>query len=119
MNEQGGGMETYLTIEEVAAYLKLANQTIRKYVLNKTIPYRKVQKSVRFRLSEIEKCIDCGGGNRRDYPADEREGDLFAGVDCPPAVDAGEAGEPGRETGDGGQGQAGEPAAGGTGEAKA
>ena len=45
MKEQGGGMETYLTIEEVAAYMKLANQTIRKYVLNKTIPYRKVQKA--------------------------------------------------------------------------
>jgi excisionase family DNA binding protein len=87
MNEEKGGMETYLTIEEVAAYLKLAQQTIRKYVLNKSIPYRKVQKSVRFRLSEIEKWIDEGGGNRPDYPADEREGDLFAGIDNPPAGD--------------------------------
>jgi excisionase family DNA binding protein len=101
MKEQGGGMETYLTIEEVAAYLKLANQTIRKYVLNKTIPYRKVQKSVRFRLSEIERWIDEGGGNRLDYPVDDREGDLFAGLEaektcCPPAADSAikQAGEP-------------------------
>jgi excisionase family DNA binding protein len=93
MKEQGGGMETYLTIEEMAAYLKLANQTIRKYVLNKAIPYRKVQKSVRFRLSEIERWIDEGGGNRPDYPEDDREGDLFAGLDTA------EAGEGETETG--------------------
>jgi excisionase family DNA binding protein len=88
MNGENGGMETYLTIEEVAAYLKLAQQTIRKYVLNKTIPYRKVQKSVRFRLSEIEKWIDEGGGNHPDYPVDGRGADLFA---CLDATETGEA----------------------------
>jgi excisionase family DNA binding protein len=111
MKEQGGGMETYLTIEEVAAYLKLANQTIRKYVLNKTIPYRKVQKSVRFRLSEIERWIDEGGGNRPDYPADDREGDLFA---CLETAETGET-----EAGTGADGQAGGAAADRTGEEKA
>jgi excisionase family DNA binding protein len=73
MNERNGGKETYMTIEEVAAYLKLAQQTIRKYVLNKSIPYRKVQKSVRFRLSEIEKWIDEGGGACGDYPVTGRK----------------------------------------------
>jgi excisionase family DNA binding protein len=81
MNEENGGMETYMTIEDVAEYLKLAQQTIRKYVLNKSIPYRKVQKSVRFRLSEIEEWIDEGGGNQPDAPVDRREGDLFTGLE--------------------------------------
>jgi excisionase family DNA binding protein len=81
MNERNGSKETYMTIEEVAAYLKLAQQTIRIYVLNKSIPYRKVQKSVRFRLSEIEKWIDGGGGACWDYPVTGREGDLFADVE--------------------------------------
>jgi excisionase family DNA binding protein len=84
MHEAGDGKEVYMTIEEVAAYLKLAQQTIRKYVLTKTIPYRKVKKLIRFRLSEIEKWIDEGGGNGPDYPVRDREGDLFAGVE--PAV---------------------------------
>jgi len=53
-------MEIYLTIEELAVMLKLSEQTIRRYVLNKTIPFRKIRKSVRFRLSEIEKWIDGG-----------------------------------------------------------
>ena len=53
-------METYLTIEELASYLKLAVQTIRRYVLNREIPYYKIKKVIRFRLSEIEKWIDGG-----------------------------------------------------------
>ncbi len=56
----GGEMEVYLTIEELAVMLKLSEQTIRRYVLNKTIPYRKIVKAVRFRLSEIEKWINGG-----------------------------------------------------------
>ena len=51
-------METYLTIEELAEYLKLADQTIRRWVLNREIPFHKIHKAVRFRLSEIEKWID-------------------------------------------------------------
>jgi excisionase family DNA binding protein len=93
MNEQNGVKETYLTIEEVAAYLKLAQPTIRKYVLNKTIPYRKVQKLVRFRLSEIEKWIDKGEGIHLEHKAGcSREGDLFAGVEVETEADR-EAGE--------------------------
>jgi excisionase family DNA binding protein len=94
MNEGNSGMETYLTIEEVAAYLKLAQQTIRKYVLNKTIPYRKVQKSVRFRLSELERWIDEGGGSCPVCLTGDRQGDLFAGLE---AVDEEKPEELGRE----------------------
>ena len=53
-------MEVYLTIEELAVMLKISEQTIRRYVLNKTVPYRKIGKAVRFRLSEIEKWINSG-----------------------------------------------------------
>jgi excisionase family DNA binding protein len=94
MNETSGSKELYMTIEEVAAYLKLAPQTIRKYVLNKTIPYRKVQKSVRFRLSELEQWIDEGGGACPKHPVKDREGDLFA------EAEAGEHGMKGEETGE-------------------
>jgi excisionase family DNA binding protein len=53
-------MEIYLTIEELAVMLKLSEQTIRRYVLNRVIPYRKIRTAIRFRLSEIEKWIDGG-----------------------------------------------------------
>jgi len=54
-------METYLTIEDLADYLKLAEQTIRRWVLNREIPFHKIKKVIRFRVSEIEKWIDEGG----------------------------------------------------------
>jgi excisionase family DNA binding protein len=77
----GNGLETYLTIEEMAAYLKLAAQTIRRYVLNREIPYHKIKKVIRFRVSEIEKWIDGGGldtaSRHGREMADMKENDLF------------------------------------------
>ena len=65
-------MEMYMTIEELARYLKIAEQTIRGWVRNREIPFHKIKKSIRFRLSEIEWWIDncailsCGGDYRAD-----------------------------------------------------
>jgi excisionase family DNA binding protein len=54
-------VETYLTIEGLAEYLKLAEQTIRRWVLNREVPFCKIRKVIRFRVSEIEKWVDDGG----------------------------------------------------------
>jgi len=54
-------MQTYLTIDELADYLKLAEQTIKRWVLNREIPSHKIKKVIRFHVSEIEKWIDDGG----------------------------------------------------------
>jgi len=54
-------MEIYLTIEGLAKYLQLAEQTIRRWVLNREISYHKIKKVIRFRVSEIEKWVDNGG----------------------------------------------------------
>jgi excisionase family DNA binding protein len=54
-------VETYLTIEELARYLKVAEQTIRRWVLNREIPFCKIKKVIRFRLSEIETWVNDGG----------------------------------------------------------
>jgi len=70
-------METYLTIEELAEYLKLAEQTIRRWILNREIPYHKIKKVIRFRISEIEKWIDGGGYKLPDEQQASVEGGLF------------------------------------------
>jgi excisionase family DNA binding protein len=92
------GMETYLTIEGVAGHLKLSAQTIRRYVLNREIPFHKIKKVIRFRLSEIEAWIDGGGldGRVTSGPEDDRDGDLFAGVEI--AETDGADGEAGGDT---------------------
>jgi len=68
-------MENYLTIEELAVMLKLSKQTIRRYVLNRTIPFHKIGKAVRFRPSEIEKWID--SGNTTKVITNEPDGELI------------------------------------------
>jgi len=75
-------MEGYLNIEELAVMLKLSEQTIRRYVFNKTIPFHKIGKAVRFRPSEIEKWID-GGCTNNAVITDEADGDLITeNSDC-------------------------------------
>ncbi|MDR2922635.1 MAG: helix-turn-helix domain-containing protein [Treponema sp.] len=54
-------MEILLTVKELAAALKLTEQTIQRYVLRKEIPYHKIMRAVRFRPSEINRWIDSGG----------------------------------------------------------
>ena len=53
-------METYMTIEELANYLNFAEQTIRRWVAKREIPFHKVKGAIRFRLSEIEWWIEKG-----------------------------------------------------------
>jgi excisionase family DNA binding protein len=72
-----GDIEIYLTIAELAGMVKLSGQTIRRYVLNKTIPYHKIQKAIRFRLSEIEMWIDGGGISGKTGETGVPAGDLF------------------------------------------
>ena len=54
-------MEILLTVKELAAALKLTEQTIQRYILRKEIPYRKIMRAIRFRPSEINRWIDNGG----------------------------------------------------------
>jgi excisionase family DNA binding protein len=89
-----GGMETYLTIAELAGLVKLSEQTIRRYVLNRTIPYRKIYKAVRFRLSEIETWIDGGGISADLAGPDVQAGELFAEAEGEAAMVT----EPGEDT---------------------
>jgi excisionase family DNA binding protein len=76
-----GGRETILamneelvTVDEVAAYTKLSRATIRKYVLGREIPFLKIKKAVRFRLSEIDRWIEGGGSMAPSEVADDGSG---------------------------------------------
>lgn len=70
-------METYLTVGELAEYLKLNDQTIRGWVCRREIPFCKIRKVLRFRLSEIEKWIDEGGFAAAGADKTDDERDLF------------------------------------------
>ena len=87
-------METYFTIEELAKYLNYAEKTIRKWVLNREIPFHKIHKTIRFRLSEIEKWVDSDGAHKAGEGNETCEDSLF------PNGETSEAGE-NTETGGG------------------
>jgi excisionase family DNA binding protein len=48
------GVDTYLTAKEVALLLKCSLQTVRRYTMNKEIPFHKLDRAVRYKKSEIE-----------------------------------------------------------------
>ena len=75
-------METYLTVEELAAYFKFTEQTIRRWVLNREIPFHKINNSVRFRLSEIEKWVEKNDGLLQAGRKEISEGELFEGMEA-------------------------------------
>jgi excisionase family DNA binding protein len=87
-------METYLTIAELAEHIKLSEQTVRRYVLNREIPFHKIKKVIRFKPSEVERWIESGGLNNSANGDGNREGDLFAGVEVEGTAADGQAGEP-------------------------
>jgi len=51
-------METYWKVREVAAALQISEQTVYRYVANGEIPFHKLNRSVRFKPSEIERWIE-------------------------------------------------------------
>jgi excisionase family DNA binding protein len=89
----GAGVETYLSIEGLAKYLGIAEKTVRKWVLNQDIPYHKIMKVIRFRVSEIEQWIETSGKFPPAGNDEEQGGGLFAEDDA------------GYEAGSGGNGQ--------------
>ena len=50
-------MDTLMTIADVAEKMQLTEAAIRKFILQKTVPYIKIGGSIRFNPSEIEEWI--------------------------------------------------------------
>ena len=51
-------METYLTVKDVAVIVRLSIPTIRRYTMNKEIPFHKINRAVRYKKSEIEEWVE-------------------------------------------------------------
>jgi excisionase family DNA binding protein len=51
----------FLNAKEVAEFLKLSVMSIRRYTMNKQIPFHKINRSVRYDKAEIENWIRNGG----------------------------------------------------------
>ena len=62
--------EGWVGVEEVAAHLRLAKQSVYWWIESKGFPAHRVGRLFRFKLSEVDKWIKSGGGDSRsDSPA--------------------------------------------------
>ena len=67
-------METYLTVNEVAELVKLSVQTIRRYTMNREIPFHKIYRAVRYKKSEIEQWIEKREAGKAKAQKEETQG---------------------------------------------
>jgi excisionase family DNA binding protein len=76
-------VDTYLTVKEVAELVKLSVQTIRRYTMNKEIPFHKIHdRAVRFRKSEIEEWVEKRKAEKAKAQKEEPQGGgLFTETD--------------------------------------
>jgi excisionase family DNA binding protein len=70
-------MESYLTVKDVALLLQLSVQTIRRYTMNKEIPFHKMNRAVRYKKSEIEFWFERRGTTKGKAKAENLESGLF------------------------------------------
>ena len=74
-------MDAYLTAQEVALLVKLSLQTIRRYTMNKGIPFHKINRAVRYKKSEIEQWVEKRETAAAQVQGENTQGDLFNETD--------------------------------------
>ena len=65
-------MENYMTANEVAGFIKLSLQTIRRLTMKKEIPFHKINRSVRYNPVEIKAWVE-----KRDKEKKQAEASMF------------------------------------------
>jgi excisionase family DNA binding protein len=68
LEANGGGMDEYLTIQEVAELTKYTVGTLRKFVLKRRIAFHKWGRALRFKRSEIEVWMQSGAREAVYFP---------------------------------------------------
>jgi len=74
-------MEPYLTVKEVAVIVRLSVPTIRRYTMNKEIPFHKINRAVRYKKSEIELWVEKREAEAALKKSGEADSNLFSAQD--------------------------------------
>ena len=53
-------LERWMNIEEIAEHLGLSKDTIRRWIKKESIPYHKIWKLYKFKISEVDEWVDSG-----------------------------------------------------------
>lgn len=55
-----GEIERWMSLEEIANHLGVSKDTIRAWIKKDTIPYHKVGRKYKFKLSEVDNWVESG-----------------------------------------------------------
>ena len=58
--------ERWLSLEEIANYIGCSKDTIRAWIKKETIPYHKVGRQFKFKISEVDEWIQSGKSANAD-----------------------------------------------------
>lgn len=65
--------ERWLSLEEISKYLGVSKDTVRSWIKKNTIPFHKVGRQYKFRVSEVDAWIESGESADADKPAPSEE----------------------------------------------
>lgn len=65
--------ERWLSLEEISKYLGVSKDTVRSWIKKNTIPFHKVGRQYKFRVSEVDAWIESGESADADKPAPPEE----------------------------------------------
>ena len=61
-----GEVERWMSLEEIANHLGVSKDTIRAWIKKDTIPYHKIGRQYKFRLSEVDEWVESGASADAD-----------------------------------------------------
>lgn len=59
-------VERWLSLEEISKHLGVSKDTIRSWIKKETIPYHKVGRQYKFRISEVDHWVESGASADAD-----------------------------------------------------
>ena len=59
-------IERWLSLEEISKHLGVSKDTVRSWIKKDTIPFHKVGRQYKFRVSEVDDWIDSGQSANAD-----------------------------------------------------
>ena len=66
-------VERWVSLEDIAGHLDVSKDTIRSWIKKETIPYHKVGRQYKFRVSEVDARVESGASADADKQAETEE----------------------------------------------
>ncbi len=66
-------VERWVSLEDIASHLDVSKDTIRSWIKKETIPYHKVGRQYKFRVSEVDAWVESGESADADKQSETEE----------------------------------------------